>query len=326
MIITRTPLRVSFFGGGSDFSYYYQTYGGAVLSSSINKFIYINLNKKFEGGFRISYSENEYVESVDQIKHKIIRESLSSRNIKENLEIVTVADIPSKGTGLGSSSAFTVGLLNALNTFYEQKTCKYDLANESSSVEIFLCNEPIGKQDHFASCFGGFNLIKFSQDGSTQVTPVINKDGIIKKLEENLLIFYTGLSRNASEILRKQTNLIQNDSKRLEILHKMVNLVYVASECLSDSNLSAFGEILDLNWSYKKELSDEISNSMIDDCYQKAKKNGAIGGKILGAGAGGFLLLYAPKEKHPNIIRALSNLKVLDFKFENQGSVVIYKD
>ncbi len=326
MVITRTPLRFSFFGGGSDFSYYYKTYGGAVLSSSINKFIYVNLNKKFESGFRISYSENEYVESVFQIKHKIIRESLLSRNVKENLEIVTVADIPSKGTGLGSSSAFTVGLLNALNSFYEQEISKYDLANESSSVEIYLCNEPIGKQDHFASTFGGFNLIKFNQDGSTSVIPIINKDGIIEKLEENLLIFYTGITRNASEILQKQANLIQTDTRRLEILHKMVNLVYTASECLADSNLDGFGEILDLNWSYKKELSDEISNSLIDDYYQKAKKNGAIGGKILGAGAGGFLMLYAPKEKHRNIISALNNLKILDFKFEKHGSVLIYKD
>jgi len=326
VIITRTPLRISFFGGGSDFSYYYKNYGGAVLSSSINKFIYVNLNKKFEGGFRISYSENEYVESLGQIKHKIIRESLLSRNVKENLEIVTVADIPSKGTGLGSSSAFTVGLLSALNALYKQNVSRYNLANESSSVEICLCNEPIGKQDHFASCFGGFNLIKFNQDDSTQVIPISNKDGVIDKLEDNLLIFYTGLTRNASEILKRQTNLIQNDSKKLEILHKMVNLVYIGAECLSSQNLKAFGEALDLNWTYKKKLSDEISNSMIDDCYQKAKKNSALGGKKLGAGAGGFLLLFAPKNKHANIIKALSNLKFLDFKFEGQGSTVIYKD
>jgi D-glycero-alpha-D-manno-heptose-7-phosphate kinase len=324
MVISKTPLRMSFVGGGSDMPSFYRNFGGAVLSTSIDKYIYINVNKKFDNGIRIAYSKTEEVDSIEDIEHKIVKETLRYLNIKGGLEITTIADVPAKGTGLGSSSTFTVGLLNALNAFKNFYSSSENLGIDSCKIEIDICKEPIGKQDQYAAAYGGFNLIEFKKDDSVVVTPLIASQCTIKEIEENLILFYTGITRSASAILLEQNKeILKNDEKKTSLL-KMVNLTYDLFNEIQNNNTNIFGEILHENWILKKSITGSISNKFIDDCYQTAIDAGAIGGKILGAGAGGFLLFYAPKKFHKKIENSLSNLKRIDFKFENLGSQIIY--
>lgn len=322
MIISKTPLRISFAGGGSDFPAFYREFGGAVLSSSIDKYIYININKKFDYAIRLAYSENEDVMGVDEIRHPIIRESLKYLGIAGGLEITTIADIPSKGTGLGSSSSFTVGLLNALNAFQGSYISKPSLASESCYVEIIRCGSPIGKQDQYAAAFGGLNLIEFKQDDTVVVQPIICSLETVESLESNCLIFYTGITRNASEILLQQSSNLSD--KKIYSIKRMVDLTYQLAKDLRENNLCNLGDILDEGWRLKSGLSKDISNSEIDYWYRLAKQSGAKGGKILGAGAGGFLLLYASPESHAKVRLALSMLREVKVKFERTGSQIIY--
>jgi len=323
MIISRTPLRMSFVGGGSDINTYYSKYGGAVFSSTIDKFIYINVNKKFDNGIRIAYSKTENVKEVNLIEHKIVKNALIKLGINGGVEITSIADIPSTGTGLGSSSAFTVGLLNALYAYQNKYISKVDLGVQSCNIEIDICREPIGKQDQYASSFGGMNLIEFMKDDNVNVTPLICKIDTIMELEESLIVFYTGITRSASNILETQKKGMDNLENQL-VLAKMVDLTYILFKEMQSNNLSVFGEILHENWNLKKSLVKSISNTFIDECYEAAIRAGAIGGKILGAGAGGFLLFFAPKNKHAGIEKALSKLEKLNFSFENEGSKIIY--
>ncbi|NQV77971.1 MAG: GHMP kinase [Lutibacter sp.] len=324
MIISRTPLRMSFVGGGSDLPSFYMKHGGAVLSTTIDKYIYINVNKKFDNGIRIAYSKTEEVESIHNIEHKLVKATMELLEISGGIEITSIADIPSKGTGLGSSSSFTIGLLNALNAYKGNFSSKEFLGEQSCKIEIDICGEPIGKQDQYAAAFGGFNLIEFNKNGEVLVKPIITKKETLLEIEQNLIVFYTGLTRNASSILKEQNDRIQNDNQKVTNLLKMVDLTHVLYNEIQNNNTKVFGEILHENWELKKELSNGISNTFIDDCYNTAINSGALGGKILGAGAGGFLLFYVEKNKQKSVINSLSNLKQINFSFENNGSQIIY--
>jgi D-glycero-alpha-D-manno-heptose-7-phosphate kinase len=324
MIISRTPLRISFTGGGSDLPAYYRKFSGAVISTSIDKYVYISVNKKFDDGIRLSYSKTEDVISRNQLEHKLVKATLEYLDINGGLEITSIADIPSKGTGLGSSSSFTVGLLNALNAFKSSYTSQSELGKKACEIEIDLCLEPIGKQDHYAAAYGGFNFIEFKPDESVVVTPIICKSETIKTIEDNIIIFYTGITRSASNILLVQSKVINSQLDKQDIQKRMVELTIDLKRELQNDNLDNFGSILHENWLLKKSLVKEISSGDIDDLYERARRAGATGGKILGAGAGGFLLFYAPLEKHDAIRKELKILKEVKIKFEPVGSQIIY--
>ena len=324
MIISRTPLRMSFVGGGSDMPNYYRQHGGAVLSTAIDKYIYVTINKKFDNELRLSYSKTENVKSTSEIEHQLVRACLERYGVNGGLEITTVADIPSKGTGLGSSSSFTVSFLHCLHAYLGRHVSNEMLGAEASDIEINVCGEPIGKQDQYAAAYGGFNFYEFNPDDSVKISPLITKPETLGTVKDNLLMFYTGITRSASNLLQKQNDQIASSKVKQDILKSMVSLAYALRDELQNNNTDAFGEILHESWILKKSLVTEISNSNIDNWYQKAFNAGAIGGKILGAGAGGFLIFYAPREKHSAIIRQLNDLKHIDFNFEKNGSQIIF--
>jgi len=324
MIISKTPLRMSFAGGGSDLPSFYERSEGAVISATINKYIYITINKKFDDDIRISYSETENVNDVNDIKHNIVRETLKRMHIDGGIEVTSIADIPSRGIGLGSSSVFSVGLFNALSVYKKEYASAEQLAQEACNIEIGVLKEPIGKQDQYAAAYGGFNFIRFHQDGSVSVDPIICLKETRKELEKNLLMLYTGVTRPASNILHDQNKNTIADKKKFENMQKMVRLAEDLKEEIQKNNLSSFGDILHENWVLKQNMADSISNPQINNWYDTGRKNGASGGKILGAGGGGFLVFYAPQEKHEQIINSLPMLKPVDFNFEYQGSKIIF--
>ncbi len=321
MIITKTPFRVSFCGGGSDMANFYEKYGGCVLSTSINKYCYISIHPYFnENQTLLKYSENELVDSPDQIRHRIFRQVLTDMGI-HGVEISSTADIPG-GTGLGSSSTFTVGLLNSLNCYKGKFVSKDKLAKLACEVEIEKLGNPIGKQDQYGAALGGLNFIKFNQDGSVSHEPILMEGKTYKELQKNLLMFYTGTTRSANTILAEQTKNITSEDKARNLL-KMCELAKDMKIALENNDISSFGKILDEGWQLKKELASGIANPAIDEAYEIAMKNGALGGKLLGAGGGGFLLFYCEEEKQEQLKKAIG-LKELDFSFERDGTSVIY--
>jgi D-glycero-alpha-D-manno-heptose-7-phosphate kinase len=324
MIISKTPLRMSFVGGGSDLPVFYREFGGAVVSTAINKFVYVTVNKKFDEQIRVSYSRTEEAKSVEKIKHPLARESMKLLGIKGGIEITSIADIPAKGTGLGSSSSFTVGLLNALHAFANRHASADRLARESCEIEIGRCGEPIGKQDQYAAAFGGFSFIQFNANDSVSVEPIICQRETLRQLENNLLVFYTGITRSASALLKMQQQAVASQKVKQKAMQKMVGLARRLKAELQKNNLSAFGEIIHENWLLKRSLTREVSNDTIDGWYSRARKSGAVGGKLLGAGSGGFLMFYAPQEKHEGIVRELKELRPIKFGFEPQGSKIIF--
>lgn len=324
MIIARTPLRMSFVGGGSDLPSYYQKYGGAVVSTAIDKYVYVNVNKKFDDGIRVGYSKNEEVNLVTDIEHPIVRKTFEYLGLKGGIEITTIADIPSGGTGLGSSSSFTVSLLHALYAYMGKYASAEQLAYEASHIEIELCKEPIGKQDQYAAACGGFNLIKFQPDNTVIIEPIITEKATLKNIESRLLIFYTGKTRSASSLLQKQSLVLSEDVKKVEIMHQMVEQAHQMAAELRSNNVDAVGNILHKGWLLKKSLLHEITDPDIDQWYEIAINAGAAGGKILGAGAGGFLLIYASEAKHDNIRKSLNMLKEVKMKFDPLGSRIIF--
>jgi D-glycero-alpha-D-manno-heptose-7-phosphate kinase len=323
MIISRTPLRMSFVGGGSDLPVFYHRFGGAVVSTAIDRYIYITVNKKFDERIRISYSRTEEARTVERIKHPLVRESMKLLGIAGGIEITSVADIPSKGSGLGSSSSFTVGLLNALHAFAGRHAGAEQLARDACEIEIERCGEPIGKQDQYAAAFGGLNFIRFSPDDSVLVETIICRRETIQQLQAHTIIFYTGITRSASAILKHQQTAMAGERKTQAVMRKMVLLAQDLRDELQQNRAGAFGEIIHEGWLLKKSLTAGITTNVIDDWYAKARQAGAVGGKLLGAGAGGFLMLYAPPEKHDAIERALK-LRRMDFRFEPQGSRIIF--
>ncbi len=323
MIIAKTPFRLSFCGGGSDLKDFYMKDYGAVVSSSIDKYMHIMIHDYFHDKIRIKYSKVEDVDKVEDTKHPIIRECLKKVDIEKGIEIASIADVPS-GTGLGSSSSFTVCLLHALYTFKGVQVSKEKLASEACEVEIDLLKEPIGKQDQYAASFGGLNFIGFNKDESVDIKPLMIKKEVKKNLEKNLLMFYFGNVRQASKILSEQKSGITNKSK-YDSIKKMVKLAEEFRSLLLKGKIEKIGELLNLGWQLKKGLASNISNPSIDEYYHRGLEAGATGGKILGAGGGGFFLFFCPPQFQDNLRNELK-LRELKFNLENDGSRIIYKD
>lgn len=322
MIITQTPLRISLFGGGTDFPDYYLNHGGCVLSTAIDKYIYVIIKKRFDSKIRVGYTKTEMVDSVDEIKHELIREALKITGITQGVEISTMADIPSQGSGLGSSSSVTVGTLHAMYAYNDRLPTKNKLSLDSCSIEIDILKSPIGKQDQYIAAWGGFKFIEFKKDGYIIVNPVLIDDGILNELNKNLMLFYTGITRKTNNILKDQKRGTQ---KNLDILGKMKQMVHDTIKNLAHGrDPDHIGYMMHENWQLKKQLSDKISNLELDDIYYIARKYGALGGKILGAGGGGFFLLYCPQEKQQSVRHALSPLQELPFNINADGTKVIF--
>ncbi|MCL5019162.1 MAG: GHMP kinase [Patescibacteria group bacterium] len=321
MIITQTPLRISFAGGGTDFHDYYRKNGGCVLSSAIDKYVYVIVKERFDNNIRVGYSKTEMVDDVDQIEHELVRECLRKTGIGKGIEISTMADIPSEGSGLGSSSTVTVGLLNALYAYKGEMKPTEILAQEACEIEIDILGKPIGKQDQYIAAFGGIRHITFNKDDTVSTERIELADDKVRRLSECLLLFYTGMTRSASAVLTEQK---ANISDKEKVLTQMKDLCTDIKYCLFNGGGNRFGEILHKGWEMKKTLARNISNSGIDDLYRKALDGGAIGGKIAGAGAGGFLLLYCPPENQASLREALSELKELPFNLERDGTKVIF--
>jgi D-glycero-alpha-D-manno-heptose-7-phosphate kinase len=324
VIISRTPLRVSFLGGGSDLPAYYRREGGAVLSTTIDQSVYVTVSRKFDNAVRVSYSRTEEVAHARDVAHPLVREALAMLGIEGGIEITSIADIPAKGTGLGSSSAFTVGLLNALHAYCGRHVPAEKLAAQCCEIEIERCGEPIGKQDQYAAAFGGFNFIRFHADERIEVNKVVCAPSVIAALQERLLFFYTGITRSASDLLQRQTQEMAGDACKLQAITDMVRLAEAAYAELCAGNCASLGTMLHDAWQIKKSLTDGISNAAIDNAYAAAIAAGAKGGKLLGAGGGGFLMLYAEPERHDAIRRALGRLRETPFRFAPQGSRIIF--
>jgi D-glycero-alpha-D-manno-heptose-7-phosphate kinase len=324
MIISRTPLRVSFAGGGSDLQAFYGGEPGAVLTTAIDKYIYLTVNRKFDHYIRASYSRTEIVASVGELRHELIRESLRQVGIEGGIEVTSVSDIPSEGTGLGSSSTYTVGLLNALYAHTGRFAGAERLAQEACDIEIVRCGKPIGKQDQYIAAYGGLQFIQFNPYETVFVDPVVCALETKRTLNERLLMLYTGLTRSADTILEEQRQNTQSDAERRKTLQQMTALARELRECLLRDQLDSFGDALHQAWLLKTQLASGITTDVIDDWYARARAHGAIGGKILGAGGGGFLLLYAPPDRHDEIRRNLPELSATSFQLEPQGSKIIY--
>lgn len=320
MIITRTPFRASFIGGGSDLREFYSRNGyGAVVSAAIASYMYIVIHTYFHDKIRIKYSCTEDVESIDAIKHPIVRECLRKVGIESGVEIASFADVPA-GTGLGSSSAFTVGLLNALYAYRGKITSKERLAAEACEIEIDILGEPIGKQDQYAVACGNINYIRFNKDETVNVSPIVLTEIAREKVEDRLCLYYIGGVRKAGDILNEQKRNMSNEEK-FQNLRKMVMLADDMRDALHNEDIDLLGGLLHKGWLYKKELTRGISNEDIDSLYNKAVKHGASGGKLLGAGGTGFLLIYA--DKHESLKKHLG-CKVLPFSIDREGTKIIF--
>lgn len=323
MIITRTPFRISFAGGGSDLQSFYRRHEGSVLSATINKYMYIVIHPTFNRNETVvKYSRTETVDNIRLIQHPIARQLLLDHKI-DGVEIVSTADIPS-GTGLSTSSAYTVGVIHALYAFQGKFCSQERIAREACELEIEKLGEPIGKQDQYGTAVGGLKFIRFLPDDSVDVEPLAMDPNVRKQLDENLLLFYTGLTHSAGDILKEQNKNVIDENDKFQNLIKMTNLAYKMRDALTNGELEEFGNILNENWLLKKELATGISNGIIDHYYSKAMKNGALGGKLLGAGGGGFLLFYCDKKNQKHLRSALSDLVELPFSLENSGTKVIY--
>ena len=327
MIITRTPFRISFFGGGTDYPKWYRGHGGAVLATTINKYCYITCRRLppfFEHKHRIVYSHIENVQHIEEIKHPAVRAVLNWAKVVDGLEIHHDGDLPAR-SGLGSSSAFTVGLVHALYSLRGEMVCKSTLAKEAIHIEQNLIGENVGSQDQISAAYGGLNRIDFNRDDSFEVSPIILPAQRRDELRDHLMLCFTGFSRIADEIAKSKIDNMNN--REIELL-RMREMVDEAIAILADSRVSIdeFGKLLDLSWKYKRSLSDRVSTPEIDQIYEEAKRAGAIGGKILGAGGGGFMLLFAKPEKHAAIREHLKNLVHVSFNFDESGSrVVLYQ-
>jgi D-glycero-alpha-D-manno-heptose-7-phosphate kinase len=321
MVISKAPVRLSMGGGGTDLQSYYEKYGGFLLSTSINKFVYILVNKRFQNDIRLSYSETEIVNNVKEIRHNIFREGLKYVGINRQIELVSIADVTSN-CGLGTSSAFTVALLNGLYAYKRNYISLEKLAEDACHIEIDILKEPIGKQDQYASAIGGFNAYKFNKDGTVEIEPIKMKEEQIMELQSNLFLFYLNKNRSASSILSVQNEKSKNDDiDTIERLHKIKDIGIYTKKILEQGKINELGEIMHNHWITKKGLSKNITDSCIDEIYEYALKNGATGGKVVGAGGGGFLLLYCYKDKS-KMIDSLKkfNLTPFWFNFEFEGA------
>ena len=325
MIIARAPFRISFFGGGTDYPEFFKQHGGATLLTAIDQYCYISihhLTSFFQHRFRASYAKTESVQHPAEFHHPLIRETLLQMDITEGLEISHVADMPGR-TGLGSSSSFTVALLHALHTLKNETATPAQLAAEAIHIERTRVGDAGGHQDQYAAAYGGFKRLDFHQDGQVSVRPAAAPDGHIQTLQQHLVMFYTGVEQSAENILREQQS---RTAQNLDALVTRLNMVTTAEELLCAGRINDIGTLLHEAWQLKKSLSNGISNGLIDGAYDAARKAGARGGKMLGAGGRGFLLLLAEPEKHAAIRRQLSQLREVHFKFSDQGSRIIFTD
>ena len=323
MIISRTPFRVSFCGGGSDIPSFYKKFGGCVVSCAIKKYVYIAIHPSFnKNDITLKYSQTESVNNFEDIKHKIFKAVLQEYNLK-GVEITSMADIPS-GTGLGSSSSFTVSLLKAIKYYKKMPCSSYSLASEACDVEIELVKSPIGKQDQFAATFGGINFIKFNKNGRVDVNPIIMAKDKMVELENNIMLFYTGITHDANSILSEQSKSVVSDSDRTASQLELCKMAKKLKAQLEKGNIDYLGRVLKESWEIKKRLSKKISNPDIDNYYKAAIEAGAAGGKLLGAGGGGFLLFYVKPNKQNKVRSALSNLSEMKFEIDYEGATIIY--
>lgn len=321
MIVTQTPIRVSFFGGGTDFRDFFSREEGCVLSSAIDKYIFVIIKERFDDRIRVGYTKIEMVDHLDEVQHELVREALRITGITHGVEVSTMADIPSAGSGLGSSSAVTVGLLNAMYAYKGQAVEAEELARQACQIEIDILGKPIGIQDQYIAAYGGLRFMEFKANGQVDVNLVDLEDGIKRQLKQQLMLFFTGVTRRSSDILTEQK---ANIEQRLKVLRRLKALAYEARQCLGNRHFDGFGELLHQSWQLKKQLASRITNDEIDRMYETARRVGAIGGKITGAGGGGFMLLYCPREKQHDVRVALSHLWELPFHLERDGSKVIF--
>ena len=325
MIISKTPFRMSYVGGGTDIRTFYKDEPGAVISTSINKYMYITLHKKFDDKIRIAYSKVEEVDRIADISHPLVRESLLLTELNEGVEITSTADIPGKGTGLGSSSSYTVGLLKALYAYKCIEADPYKIASEACEIEINRCGEPIGKQDQFAASFGGLKMYEFMPDETVNIHNIDCSNSFKNKLNNSCISFYLGSTRSASKILEIQTKVSKNEEKKL-ILRRMAQIAREFKCGIEDSSFATLVELMNENWMLKKSLTKEISNNLIDEVYHTGIKAGARAGKLLGAGGGGFITFLAPKSAHKKIRESLPKLKEVNLEMESDGSQIIYNE
>lgn len=324
MIVSCAPFRVSFAGGGSDIASFYRKRRGAVLSCAIAKYSFIVVHPFFNASkYHLKYTRTELVDRIDEIQHPILREALRMQAVDPGIEIASVADIPG-GTGLGSSSSFSVALLNALYAHRRIFVPKEALANEACILEIERLSEPIGKQDQYAAAYGGVNLIEFERHGGVTVQPLLLPPATLAELEANLMLFYTGAQRDARDVLSNQVVALENDDRVVSRMQKMVELAYEMRDILLSGDLDAFGLALHRGWEMKRSMSAHISTSMIDDLYEQARHAGAVGGKLAGAGGGGFLLLYCPRSAQAEVRKALGTLQSLEFRFDWGGARIAF--
>ena len=326
MIISKTPVRISFFGGGTDYPEYFNEYGGCVLSTTIDKYVYITINKiggLLDDKYRIAYKKIELCNSISEIEHPSVRETLRYLNIIDGLDINIFSDLPAR-TGLGSSSSFTVGLLNALYAYEGKVKSKLDYAKEAIYIEKEILNENVGVQDQLAAAYGGLNYMKLSSSGY-EVNPIILSKERKLALDSTLLLYYTGINRFATEVLKEQIEKTKEKKVMVE-LKDIYDMVQDGIKILSDDSipLSDFGNLLDKTWQAKKKLSSAISNGPIDEMYEIAIKSGALGGKLLGAGGGGFFLFYVNKENQEPFREKMENFIEIPFSFEEEGSRIIH--
>ncbi len=321
MIIVQTPLRVSFFGGGTDFPSFFMEEGGCVLSSAIDKFIFVTVKERFDNKLRIGYTQTEMVDRVDEIHHDLIRESLRLTGIESGVEVTTMGDIPSEGSGLGSSSTVTVGSLHAMYAYTGEIVSAERLAREACGIEVDILKKPIGIQDQYIAAYGGLRFFEFKPDGEVMVEKVKISSDSHRMLNDSFLLFFTGVSRRADTILNEQKNNIKG---RVNELREIKQMARQARSDIEAGNFDSFGRLMNHSWALKKKLAGSISNGSINEMYETAQRAGAIGGKITGAGGGGFLMLYVPYEKQNAVRTALKGLQELPFRLEADGTKVIF--
>ncbi len=322
MIIAQTPLRISFLGGGTDLPHFYRQHGGCVLSSAIDKYIFVIIKRRFDAKIRLGYTRTEMVDSLDELQHELIREALRLTGIRKQVELATMGDIPSEGSGLGSSSTVTVGSLHAMYAYQGQIVDAETLARQACQIEIDILGKPIGKQDQYIAAYGGLRFIRFLPDDRIVVESVSVEEEVRRSLSERLLLFYTGITRQAATVLQEQVAKID---ARTELLLGLRSLAEEARTYVEAGRLDALGACMDRGWMLKRQLASTISSSAIDEMYASARRAGALGGKITGAGGGGFLLLYCPPERQSRVAEVLKakGLVRVDFQFDKPGYQVM---
>jgi D-glycero-alpha-D-manno-heptose-7-phosphate kinase len=323
MIISRTPFRISFAGGGTDLPAFYRRDGGAVTSAAIDKYMFLTVNRAFDHRIRVAYAQTEIVEHAEQVRHPLVREALKLMGIDYGVEITSVADIPAQ-SGLGSSSSFTVGLLNALHAFKGEHASAEQLAREACRIEVELLREPIGKQDQYIAAYGGLQHIQFNTDESVFVNPVVTAPGARQALAGQLLMFYTGRTRKASDILTQQKQTTSAGDKQAALETMRAQAVAIRDVLQRGGDLRDFGRLLHEGWLLKRSLVSAISNPDIDRHYEQALAAGALGGKLLGAGGGGFLIFFVERDRQPAVREALRELSELKFNLESEGCKIVY--